>query len=117
VLTDSMSRLLCRSTPLQISSAMLTSLLFVFSSTTLRKHVHFETEYCFACGMQGLDLRCPTSYIISLHGARQCNEHSLGQVHPPAAPKVHAPRLAGMHARQQYGRCAFIISCNTGCSC
>ena len=50
------------------------------SSATLRQHVHFETEYCFACGMQGLDLRGPTSYIISLHGARQCNEHSLGLV-------------------------------------
>jgi hypothetical protein len=49
-------------------------------SATLRKHVHFETEYCFACGMRGLDLRGPTSYVISLHGARQCNEHSLGQV-------------------------------------
>lgn len=48
--------------------------------------MHFETEYCFACGMQGLDLRGPTSYIISLHGARQCNEHSLGQVLSLAAP-------------------------------
>lgn len=54
-------------------------------SATLQKHVHFETDYCFACGMRGLDLRGPTSYAISLHGARQCNEHSLGQVRADAA--------------------------------
>lgn len=61
--------------------------------------MHFETEYCFACGMQGLDLRGPTSYIISLHGARQCNEHSLGQVPPSAGPseRMHPVSQECMH--------------------
>lgn len=49
-------------------------------SPMLRKRVRFERGFCMACGMRGLDLRGPTSYVVSLHGARQCNDHSLGQV-------------------------------------
>lgn len=49
----------------------------------MRGRVRFEDVFCLGCGMSKLDLRAPTALVISLHGASQCNEHSLGFVRVP----------------------------------
>lgn len=49
-------------------------------SADLREHVHFERTFCLSCSMNGLDLRMPTAFTTTLHGAPVCNEHSVGQV-------------------------------------
>ncbi len=52
-------------------------------SQHMRSRVKFEESYCLACGMGALDLRAPNSLLISLHGARQCNDNSLALVSVP----------------------------------
>lgn len=67
-------------------ACILTVLAVLHRSPEAQGHVLFENKFCWSCAVDGVDLRMPAAFTVSLYGSPICNAHSIALV--SAAPLV-----------------------------